>query len=190
MNHKPERIHKGRLYASIIGLVFVANMLLNAVMIFLNYPTESHRTVARHMEAFTTQMMKGEDYSEIMNSQEYIYVSSSPEANYLDIASFALLGLSVLVTTVILGTIYYYLRRHRTTSRPVLATALLASAGGLIPLILAAYGTAWFVGMQLPGIGHIVFMLFIGLVMGPLVNALITRIFEWHYNRKNSFVIE
>ena len=190
MSDKAKGIHKGRTHAKIIGLVFIANILLSAIMILLNYPTEAHRSVARQMEAFTNRMMSGEDFSKIMDSQEYMSLASSAEANYMNIASFALLGLNIIVSVAIVGAIYYYLRRNRTTTKPVLATTLLASAGGLLPLILAAYATTWFVGVQQPGISHVIFMLFIGVVIGPLVNALIARIFEWYYNRKHSFVID
>jgi hypothetical protein len=182
--------HKGRIYATIVGLVFVANLLLNALVVFINYPTEAHRSVARHIDAASLQMFNGGDFAKIMESEEYKKVVESSEAQYTNLATFYTLVFSFLVSVAILGAVYYYLRKHRITNKPVWVTVLLVSLGGLLPLIITAFGTAMYLGTQMPGIGHIIFMLFIGLVMAPLVNAVITKIFDWHYNRKNSLVIE
>jgi hypothetical protein len=190
MIKKEEPASKWRIYAAIIAAVFAVNMLLNVVTIALNYPTESHRSVARQLDVFSVNMMSGQDFTTIMDSDEYKKVAQSSEAKYMDAATMYLLALSLIVTVTIIGTVYYYLRKHRTTAKPVGATVLLVTIGGLLPLILSAYMATMYIGLQMPGIGHVVFMLFIGLVIAPLVNAVITRIFDWHYNRKHSFVIE
>lgn len=190
MSNKGNIKHKGRIYAAIIGLVFAASMLLNALVIFINYPTQAHRSVARQIDAMSLQMFNGSDFTAVMDSDEYKKAVESPEAHYTNLATFYTLALSVVVSVGILGAIYYYLRKHRISGNPVWTTVLLVSAGGLLPLIIAAFGTSMYLGTQMPGIGHVIFMLFIGLVMAPLVNAVIVKIFDWHYNRKNSLVIE
>ena len=71
MIHKPKHSSKTRVYASIIGLVLVANILLSALVVFANYPTEAHRATARKLDVFSASMFNGGDFATIMDSEEY-----------------------------------------------------------------------------------------------------------------------
>lgn len=190
MIHKTERGRKARVYASIIGLVLAANILLSAVTVFINYPTEAHRATARQLDVLSVNMFTGGDFSQIMNSDEYKKAAESPEANYTNMATAYTLLFNVVANIVLIGMVYYYLRKHRMSSKVVGATVLLVSIGQLLPLVFTQFGSAFYIGTLMPGIGSIAFMFFIGIIIAPLVIAIIARIFDWHYNRKHSFVIE
>lgn len=190
MINKKETKRTGLIFASIIGLVFALNVVLSAATVFVNYPTEAHRSVYRQLDMLNSSMWNGSDFTVVMDSDEYKRLSSSPEANYTNVATTVTLLVSSAASIAIIGGVYHYLRKHRVTKRPIGATVLLVTLGGLAPLILTAFGAAAYIGTPTPGIGHVVFMLFIGLVIAPLVIALIARIFQWYYNRKHSFVIE
>ena len=190
MIHKTERGRKGRVYASIIGLVLAANILLSAATVFINYPTEAHRATARQLDVFSVNMMNGGDFTQIMDSDEYKKAAESPEANYMNTATGYILAFNAVANIALIGAVYYYLRKHRLSSKVVGATVLLISIGQLLPLVFTQFGSALYIGTVMPGIGSIAFMLFIGLVIAPLVVLLITRIFDWYYNRKHSFVID
>ena len=189
MIHKKETKRTGVVFASIIGLVFALNVVLSAAIIFVNYPTEAHRAVYRQLDTLNSSMWNGSDFTVVMESDEYKRLNGSPEANYTNVATTVTLVINALVSVAIIGGVYYYLRKHRITKRPVGSTVLIVTLGGLVPLILAAFAAAAYIGTPMPGAGHVVFMLFIGLVVAPLVILLISRIFEWHYDRKHSFVI-
>jgi hypothetical protein len=190
MIHKKETKQIGLVFASIIGLVFALNVVLSAAVVLINYPTEAHRSVYRQLDALNSSMWSGSDFTVVMDSDEYKRLSGSPEANYTNIATTVTLLVNSVVSIAIIGGVYHYLRKHRITKRPVGATVLLVTLGGLVPLVLTAFAAAAYIGTPTPGVGHVVFMLFIGLVIAPLVIALIARIFQWYYNRKHSFVIE
>lgn len=190
MIHKQEKGRKGRIYASIIGLVLAANILLGALIVAINYPTEAHRTTARQLSELSMTMINGTDFTKVMETEEYKKLTTSPETEYTNTASGYTLVFNAIASVAIIGSVYYYLRKRRITTKVVGVTVLLVSVGQLLPLVLTQYGTVWFLGMQMPGIGPMAFMLFIGIVIAPLVIAVITRIFDWHYNRKHSFVID
>lgn len=190
MIHKSELGRKRRTYASIIGFVLAANILISALIVVINYPTEAHRTTARQLNELSMTMLNGSDFTQVMETEEYKKLTASPENSYSNTSAGYLLVFNAIASVAIIGGVYYYLRKRRITTKIIGATVLLVSLGQLLPLVLTQYGTAWYLGTQMPGIGPIVFMLFIGLVMAPLVIALITRIFDWYYNRKHSFVID
>ncbi|MET0979763.1 MAG: hypothetical protein ABWX90_00725 [Candidatus Saccharimonadales bacterium] len=190
MNHKEKPSRKGKVYASIIGLVLAANILLSAVTVLINYPTEAHRATARQLDVLSVNMLNGEDFAKIMNSNEYKKAAESPEANYTNMATAYTLLFNVAASIALIGVVYYYLRNHRLSNKVVGATVLLVSIGQLLPLVFTQFGSAFYIGTQMPGIGSIAFMLFIGIIIAPLIIAIITRIFDWHYNRKHSFVID
>lgn len=190
MIHKTEHGRKGRVYASIIGLVLAANILLSAVTVFINYPTEAHRATARQLDVLSVNMFTGADITKIMDSDEYKKAAESPEANYTNTATGYTLLINAVINVTLIGAVYYYLRKQRLSNKVVGATVLLVSIGQLLPLVFTQFGSALYIGTLMPGIGSIAFMLFIGIVIAPLVILLFTRIFDWHYNRKHSFVID
>ncbi len=190
MIHKPKHSSKTRVYASIIGLVLVANILLSALVVFANYPTEAHRATARKLDVFSASMFNGGDFATIMDSEEYKKAAESPEASYTNTATIYTLIFNMIASVGLIGMVYYYLRKHRITPKPVGMTVLLVSIGGLLPLILTQFGSALYLGTHMPGIGSVAFMLFIGMVVAPLVTLLITRIIDWYYTSKYSFVID
>jgi hypothetical protein len=190
MTHKKEQGRKGRIYAAIIGLVLAANILLSALIIFINYPTEAHRATARQLDVFSTNMLNGGDFTKIMNSDEYKKAAESPEATYTNTATWCTLLFNAVASIALIGAVYYYLRKHRLSNKAVGATVLLVSVGQLLPLVFTQFGAAYYVGTRMPGVGSIAFMLFIGIVVAPLVVLLFTRIFDWYYSRKHSFVID
>lgn len=190
MTHKAASGRKGKIYATIIGLVLAANIALTAAIVFINYPTESHRSVARQLDVLNTSMWTGSDWTTVMETDEYKELMASPESKYSDAAAIYTLIFNALASVAIIGGVYYYLRKHRVTNKPVGATVLLVTFGQLVSLVFAQFATAAYLGTQMPGVGSIAFMLFVGLVIAPLVIMLIVRIIDWHYNRKHSFVIE
>jgi len=192
MIHKKEHSRKGLVYASIIGLVLAANILLSATMVFINYPTEAHRANARQLDVVSVNMLDttdGADITKIMNSDSYKKAAASPEAHYTNTATIYTLLVDMVVSIALIGAVYYYLRKHRLTNKVVGVTVLLVCVGQLLPLVFTQFATAYYLGTLMPGIGSIAFMLFIGIVISPLVVAIIARIFDWYYNRKHSFVI-
>lgn len=190
MIHKTERGRKGRVYASIAGLVLAANIVLIAVTLFVNYPTEAHRAVARQLDTFSVNMLNGGDFTEIMDSDQYKKAAESPEAHYTNTATGYTLLLNTVFDVTLIGAVYYYLRKQRLSNNVVGVTALLVSVGQLLPFVFAPMISALYLGSSMPGIGPFAFMLFIGIVIAPLVILLFARLFDWHYNRKHSFVIE
>lgn len=190
MISKTERGHKGRAYATIIGLVLAVNILMSAIIVFVNYPTEAHRAVARQLDVLSVNMLNGDDFTKIMDSKEYKSAAESPEANYSNMATAYTLLFNAVASIALIGAVYHYLRKRRFNTKFVGATVLLVSIGQLVPLVFTQFGSALYLGTRMPGIGSVAFMLFTGIVIAPLVILLVTRIFDWQYNRKHSFVID
>ena len=191
MTKKTESGRKGRVYAGIIGLVLAANILLSAMIVFINYPTEAHRATARQLDVVSMSVFSenGSDFSQIMESEEYKKLTSSSEANYTNIATIYTLVFNLLASIAIIGAVYYYLRKHRIANKVVGATVLLVSLGQLLTIVFTPFATAWYLGSQMPGIGSFAFMLFIGIFVAPLIVAVIAKIFDWQYGRMHSFAI-
>lgn len=189
MNRKAEHSRKGLVYASIIGLVLMANIVLSAAIVGINYPTEAHRATARQLDTLTANMFNGDDFAKIMDSDEYKNAAESPEAKYTNMVTIFTLLVNTIGSIAIIGAVYFYLRKHRLSAKPVGITVLLVCVGQLLPLVFTQFGSAFYIGTQMPGVGSVAFMLFIGIVIAPLVVLIITRIFDWYYNRKHSFVI-
>ena len=190
MNHKTVSGHKRNVYAAIIGLVLVVNILLNAASIFISYPTEAHRATARQLDVISVNMLGGDDIGKIMDSESYKKAAESHEANYSNAANAYTLIVSWIAGIALIGAVYRYVRTRRLSKKVVRDTVLLVSIGQFLPLLFTHIGMALYLGTQLPGLGTILFMAFIGIVIAPLVVLLFARIFDWYYNRKHSFVID
>lgn len=190
MTHKTNGGHKWRVYAAIIGLVMVTTILLDAVSVLTSYPTEAHRANARQLDVVNFDTIGNGDFAKIMESDEYKKVAESPESQYTNTATGSMLAVTAVASIALIGAVYYYLRKRRLTNKAVGMTVLLVSIGQLIPLVLAHFGTAAYLGTRMPGIESVLFALFIGIIFAPLIVLLFARIFEWQYNRKHSFVID
>ena len=189
MTQQNERSNKGAVYASIIGLVLLANVALSTVGIFANHPTEAHKVVARQLDIFSLDNINGTDFSVAMNTPEYIAAEKSPEAQYTNTVSIVTFIINILGGTAIIGAVYYYLRRHHLTNKAVGVTVLLVSVGQLIPSIAAPYAATKYLGTEMPGIGTFVFMSAVGVIIMPFIVLVVAKLFEWQYNRKHSFEI-
>lgn len=179
-----------RSFVNITVAITLMLLTLNIVTLIGSYPTQSHRNVAHSLQTLDEQAFAQQDFTTVTHSKEYTTLTATPEQHYSSIASAIFLVVTIVVNIAIVGGVYRYVRKHRVTTKPVQTTVILVTIGGLLPLIMTAYIGSMYLNMPLPQLGHVIFMLFIGLVMTPLVVAVMTRIFQWFYDRKHSFIVE
>lgn len=188
MSNKEDIKRKGCIYAAAIGLVFAASLLVNALTVFINYPTEAHRSAARQIEEMSVEtLMQGNSTS---NLEKYKKLSESAEIEYITAASIGVLFLSLAATVVMIGVVYNYLRKRHVTEKPVFVTAVVVTLGTLISTAIFAYLSAMYVGVELPRIGFLFGSVVMSAVLSLLINAVIARFFELRYNRKYSLLID
>lgn len=193
-NKEPRRLG---VYLRIIGLVLVTQLLLTGVTQLVVYPTDEHRDTAHQINATMVGSWSGEvegpvvdNPDDVFSSPEYLALENSAENRYINVASGVMLVVGLIVDIAIVFAVYHYLRRHRQSNRLVGTTVLLVMLGTFLPLLADGYISSAYLGDPMPGLGHIVFMLFIGLTIMPLTILVLTHIVQWAYNRKHSFVVE
>lgn len=190
MTHKKEGKHKGLVYAGIIGLVLVAHILISSAALFISYPTEAHRSTARELDTLNWTMLDGETFMMVMESDEYKTVSERKEARYSAVAATYMIVFEVVASIAIVGSVYHYLRWRRITAHAVRDTTVLVSAGQFLPLVLASFGSALYLGTTMPDFDSIYFMVPTGIIIAPVAVMFVVYLFDKRYNRKHSFVIE
>ena len=185
-----KEINKRKIFAGIAGFAFAVSLLVALVGTIATYPTDAHKAVAREITAYNDKVFSGEIGTGAFETDEYKQISGTSENKYTSIATIVVAIVSFIVEVITVGLVYFYLRRHRITKRPIAATTLLYTAGLLVSMVVMMFVNNLYLGIALPaGISILLSVLFLA-TFGTLVNYVIVRIVHWAYNRKYSFVEE
>ena len=182
--------NKHKIFAAIVGFALLTSLAVSVIGTVATYPTATHKAVARELSAYNDKVFSGEINTGAFETDEYKRINNTPENKYTSNVVIATAILSFIVEVVTIGLVYYYLRRHRVTKRPIAATTLLYSAGLLVSMVAMIFISNAYLGLAAPaGTSVLLSVLFLA-TFGTLVNYVIVRIIHWHYNRKYSFVEE
>lgn len=180
------------LYAKITALLTVVGIVTMLASTYIPHPTQAHREVSSQLTKLEARGFSEGFDSKVYDSKEYKELFSSPETKYTT-AAIMILGLIDLVITVVLvGVTYNYLRKNHIsrTRRALGATVMTNLISGMIAWIVTLPAVAAITATPMPDLGMIAITLVLYIFTGLIILYLITRIFEWRYDRKHSFIVE
>lgn len=180
------------LYAKITALLTVVCIVTTLASTYIPHPTQAHRDTSSQLTKLEVKGFTEGFDSKVYDSKEYKELFNSPETRYTTSAMFAVMFADMIVTIVLIGVTYNYLRKNyvsrtRRALGATVATNLIASLIAwlvTLPAVAAITATPIPDPIMIAGTG----VLFV--ITGFIIFYLITRIFEWRYNRKHSFIVE
>lgn len=171
------------------GVVFLISFALSAVSMLVAYPTASHRSTANQLTQLESKFWSGND-GQILESKEYKSLSSSAQARYSSVASTVGAVIEFILSIVLAFMLYRYLRRVRLNKHFTATTTIILTVATTLTAVVMSYFQNIYIGSTLPAAWQILATIGFGLTFGLLVSYTITRIVEWNYNRRHSFIVE
>ncbi len=179
------------LWAKITAMLLMANVLVALIGSCIVYPTQAHREISRQLTEMNQQFVT-DSGKPIYETAAYKQLNATPEAKYMATANIAVGVVDFIISIVLVGAVYNYLRKNRLSkNRKEVGITVLTNTGAVIvgwaltlPLLARISGAG------MPSTGMIVFQ-FVGIALiSLLIFFIIARIFEWQYNRKHSLIVE
>lgn len=171
------------------GIVSLMFLTASAISTIVAYPSASHRNTAVQLMQLDAQFWSGEN-SQILDSKEYQSLYDSPQANYSRVASSIGAVIEFIISIIATVVLYGYLRRVRINKHPTATTTIIILAAVTLTAIALSYLQNIYLGWALPPAWQILATIGFSLTFGLLVTYTITRIVEWNYNRRHSFIVE
>lgn len=182
--------HSG-IWLKITGLLLVVNILVIIVGSYIVYPTQAHRDVSRQLTEMSQKFVTA-DGTPVYETTAYKNLESTAEAQYSLVANIVVGVADFVLTVVLVGLVYNYLRKNRISKNhkevgmtvTTNTVAAVLSWGVTLPLILNVFGT------NMLSTGMIIFQLVALTIISLVIFFIVARIFEWQYNRKHSLIVE
>ncbi|MGB4768577.1 MAG: hypothetical protein WBP22_04935 [Candidatus Saccharimonas sp.] len=179
------------LWTKITAFLLVINVVIALVGSYIVYPTQAHRDVSRQLTDMSQRFVT-DDGQPVYETAAYKQLESTSEASYMAAANVAIGVVDFVITIILTGAVYRYLRKNRLSKnhKEVGVTVLTSTVAVVLGWALTLPLVAQISGAGMPSTGMIVFQLVAITLISMLIFFIIARIFEWQYNRKHSLVVE
>lgn len=178
-------------FAIIVSIFVVIEIVLWVVSGLIAYPTQAHRDASEKTAAATVQAMQDGRGLEFLASDEFTALTESPESRYSQTADLVTAVVHFVAWVTLIGAIFVYLRKHRLANRPVRATAWLVGVGALLVSILVGLLSHLFypASTLAGGFDDAAYFASIPLSVGlnMLVAAVVALIVQAYYKKKFGF---
>lgn len=171
------------------SIVFLMYLSMSIVTSLATYPTQAHRTVAAELWQLGDNPF-AEDYAKVLESKEYKTLEATTEAKYMLVASAIGTITGFLFTVIMTVFLYGYLRKYRVVKRVIGTIVVITIISSILTFFALTYFETAYVGYALPNLVNSLLVVAFLLTFGVLMQYVITRIVQWNYNRKHSFIVE
>lgn len=183
--------NKWSVFAVIVSLFVVIEVVLWALSGLITFPTAAHRNSSEQIATASVQALSDGRSVEFFTSDEYTALTSTPEARYSSIADLVTAGIHFVIWVFMVGAIYIYLRKQRIAEKPVRATVLCVGAGALLVAILTGLlSHLFYPSTELAGgFDNAAYVLGLPISVGlsMLFAAIVAWILQARYKRKSGF---
>ena len=184
---------KWKIYIILITIITVGTLAFNVLTSYAIYPTAEHRRIGQELATLDEKAFNPDnDYSKIVNSEQYKELISSREAVYTTRMAIGVGVLSAIIGVAVIVALYRYLRRNHITSKPIGATVLIDTAATALIMVPSMFINELVTGIKNEPITMIMFLIAVPFAVGfsAIITFAIAKITEWYYNRSHGFIEE